>query len=56
MLDNGKPAKVVESLKEEILEKFKYLLKLKSKGVNLFFTNIDKIEKQMINEFNSTLN
>lgn len=26
LLDNGKPAKVVETLKDEILEKFEYLL------------------------------
>ena len=44
LLDNGKPAKVVESLKDEILQKFRYLMKLKSKGVNLFFTDIDKIK------------
>ncbi len=50
LLDNGKPAKIVESLKEEILSKFKYLLKLKSKGINLFFVDIDKIKKQMLDE------
>ena len=44
LLDNGKPAKVVASLKVEILEYFEYLLKLKSKGVNLFFADIDKIK------------
>lgn len=53
LLDNGKPAKVVESLKEEILYEFKYLLKLKSKGINLFFTDIDKIKAQMFEEINS---
>ena len=52
LLDNGKPAKVVESLKDEILQNFEYLLKLKSKGVNLFFTDIDKIKKQMLDELN----
>ena len=50
LLDNGKPAKVVESVKDEILQKFKYLMKLKSKGVNLFFTDIDKIKDIMIKE------
>ena len=50
LLDDGKPAKVIESLKEEILENFKYLLKLKSKGINLFFTDIDKIKEQMLEE------
>lgn len=51
LLDNGNPAKVVESLKEEILNKFEYLLKLKSKGINLFFVDIDKIKNQMLDEF-----
>lgn len=50
LLDNGKPAKVVESLKDEILQKFRYLMKLKSKGVNLFFTDIDKIKNIMLKE------
>lgn len=50
LLDNGKPAKVVESVKDEILQKFKYLMKLKSKGVNLFFTDIDKIKDIMLKE------
>ena len=50
LLDNGKLAKVVESLKDEILQKFRYLMKLKSKGVNLFFTDIDKIKDIMLKE------
>ena len=54
LLDNGEPAKVVESLKNEILEKFIHLLKLKSKGINLFFTDIDKIKEQMLEELKVT--
>lgn len=50
LLDNGKPAKVIASLKEEILMHFKYILKLKNNGINLFFTDIDKIKKQMLEE------
>ena len=50
LLDNGKPAKVVQSLKDEILQNFEYLLKLKSKGVNLFFTDIDSIKEKMLEE------
>lgn len=46
LLDNGKPAKVIASLKEEILMHFKYILKLKNKGINLFFTDIDKIKSK----------
>ena len=40
---DGKPAKIPETLEKIILENFKNLLKLKSKGINLFFTDIDKI-------------
>ncbi len=54
LLENGKPAKVVESLKEEILQNFEYLLKLKSRGVDLFFTDIDKIKKQMLEELETS--
>ena len=36
------------------LEVFKYLLKLKSKGINLFFTDIDKIKEQMLKELDDT--
>ena len=50
LLDNGKPAKVVESLKDEILQNFEYLLKLKTKGINLFFTDIDNIKEKMLEE------
>lgn len=50
LLDNGKPAKVIESLKDEILEKFNYLLKLKANGVNLFFTDIDSIKAELLKE------
>ena len=50
LTNNGKPARVITSLKEEILQKFAYLLKLKSKGVDLFFTDIEKIKEMMLNE------
>ncbi len=52
LLDNGEPAKVIKSLKDEILQNFKYLLKLKSRGINLFFTDIDSI-KEMLEELNN---
>ena len=50
MTSDGKPAKVVSSLKEEILANFEYLMKLKRKGINLFFTDIDKIKEKMLEE------
>ena len=50
VLENGKPAKVISSTCDEILENFKQMLKLKKKGLNFFFTDIDKIKKQIEEE------
>lgn len=47
---NGIPTKVPETLEKIIITNFKSLLKLKTKGINLFFTDIDKIKEQMLNE------
>lgn len=47
---NGKPLKVVNVLKNEILDSFKYMIASKKMGLNLFFTDIDKIKKIMLNE------
>lgn len=47
---DGKPLKVIDTLKEDILDNFKYLLALKKEGRNLFFTDIDKIKEIMLNE------
>lgn len=47
---DGKPAKISAPLEKIILENFEYLLKLKKRGIDLFFTDIDKIKKQMIEE------
>lgn len=44
---DGKPLKVIDTLKDEILDNFKYLLALKSQGTNLFFTDIDKIKEKL---------
>ena len=53
LLDNGQPAKVIDTLQNEILNSFNYLLKLKSKGIDLFFTNIDKIKEEMLRELSN---
>ena len=47
---DGMPAKIPETLGKIILENFMQMLKLKTKGINLFFTDIDKIKEQMLNE------
>lgn len=53
---DGIPAKVPETLGKIILDNFKNLLKLKlkSKGINLFFADIDKIKEQMLEELEQT--
>ena len=47
---NGKPLKVVDVLKNEILDNFKYMIVSKNTGLNLFFTDIDKIKQIMLDE------
>ncbi len=47
---NNVPAKVNSHLKEEILRKFNRLLKLKEKGINLFFVDIDTLKEKLLEE------
>jgi len=47
---NGVPVRVADDLKNEILSNFKSLLALKKKGINLFFTDIDRIKEIMLKE------
>ena len=42
---NNIPVKVSDKLKDDILTKFKGLLRMKQRGINLFFTDIDKIKE-----------
>lgn len=44
---NGKSYRVPSGIQKEIEFNFKELINLKSRGINLFFTNIDKIEDMM---------
>lgn len=47
---DGHPAKVPLKLEKIILSNFKNLIEMKKRGVNLFFTDIDKIKNQMLEE------
>lgn len=47
---DGKPAKVSEKLGKIILDNFNNLMKLKKRGLNMFFVDIDKIKQQMLDE------
>lgn len=51
-LVNNKQVRVSDKLKEEVLSNFNSLLALKKRGVSLFFTDIDKIKQQMLDELN----
>lgn len=46
----GKPIQIATSVCDEILNNFKYTLSLKVDGLNLFFTDIDKIMDVINNE------
>ena len=41
-----KPLKVIDTLKEEILTNFKYLMALKQEGLNLFFFFYIQLKKK----------
>lgn len=47
---DGVEVKVIDSIKEEILTNFNDMLKLKQRGINLFFTDIDKIKEKLEEE------
>ena len=47
---NGRYVKITESTKNNIFNNFKYMLSMKEKGNNLFFTDIDKIKELMLDE------
>ena len=49
---DGKPLRVIDTLKDEILKNFKYLMELKKSGRNLFFPDIDRIKEIMLDELN----
>ena len=53
---NGAPVRVADNLKDEILENFNSLLALKKQGINLFFVDIDKLKKKMLDEKNKQIN
>ena len=47
---NGEAMQVPKETREEIYVKVNKIFKLKEKGINLIFPDVDKIEKQLINE------
>ena len=51
----GKYIKISSALKKEIVNDLEYMFTLKKKGLNLFFTDIDKIKKIMLEELSVTV-
>ncbi len=49
---DGVTTKVTDSVKNDIIDALRNTLSLKQEGVNLFFTDIDKIEEMIKNEIN----
>ena len=47
---DGKIIKVASAVEREIIDDFQYMLSLKANGLNLFFTDIDKIKEIMFKE------
>jgi len=47
---DGKLVYISSSVEREIIDNFKYMLSLKGNGLNLFFTDIDSIKNQMLEE------
>lgn len=47
---NGAPVRVADNLKDEILENFNSLLAMKKQGINLFFPDVDRIKKLMLED------
>jgi hypothetical protein len=46
----GNPVPVVPKVKEEVTQTFKECLRLHRQGVKVIFTDIARLEKQMLNE------
>jgi len=47
---DGIGVRISDSVKREIVSDFRTLLSLKKNGLNLFFTDIDKIKKQLLDD------
>ena len=48
--NDGKPAKVPEKLQKIILKNFQELMELHTRGIKVFFVDIDKLKQKMIEE------
>ena len=49
---DGRYIRISKYIEKEIIDDFRYMLSLKKDGLNLFFTDIDKIKQKMLEELN----
>ena len=47
---DGRYIRISKYIEKEIIDDFRYMLSLKKEGLNLFFTDIDKIKEKMLEE------
>lgn len=47
---------LIDTLKDEIIKNFNFLLALKVEGTNLFFTDIDSLKQKMLEELQQQKN
>lgn len=52
---NGKTVIISSTVQKEILDDFLYVLSLKERGLNLFFTDIDYIKEVMLDELKESV-
>ena len=50
---DGRYIRISKYIEKEILDDFQYMLSLKKDGLNLFFTDIDKIKQKVLGELNN---
>ena len=51
-IKDGKPARVPEKLEKIIYKDFKEVMELHNRGIKVFFTDVDKLKQQMLEEIN----
>jgi len=50
---DGRYIRISKYIEKEIIDDFRYMLSLKKDGLDLFFTDIDKIKEKMLEELNN---
>lgn len=53
---NGKIIRISSNVEKEILDNLNYVFSMKKEGINLFFTDVDSIEKFLLEEIKQIVN